>query len=350
MTPISKADMAEATRLTWKGRLQEAMAVLRGESPATGTGSAASREGQVFDGIPDVLKALAMDVGELERPMPAGARFDTRAFPFNGESRAYKLYVPAAGTGAARPLLVMLHGCTQSPDDFARGTRMNAIAEENGFIVAYPEQTTTANAARCWNWFNPQDQRRGSGEPALVAGIVQQIIDDLSVDRRRVFVAGLSAGAAAAVVLGANYSDLFAGIGVHSGLACGAAKDVGTALSAMRDGARGSGAISLPVPTIVFHGDRDRTVTPANGDAVVAQVAGRRVLRAVRSDGVSKGGIAFTRTAWAEVDGRPALEHWSLHGAGHAWSGGSASGSCTEPRGPDASREMLRFFRSLSGR
>jgi poly(hydroxyalkanoate) depolymerase family esterase len=248
----------------------------------------------------------------------------------------------------------MLHGCTQSPDDFAAGTRMNVIAEEQICLVVYPEQPSDANPAKCWNWFRSTDQRRGQGEPSLVAGITRQVMRDYSVEPQRVYVGGLSAGAAAAVVMGATYPDLYAAIGVHSGLACGAANDLPSAFAAMRQGdlaaASESDDISAvlgdgpAVPTIVFHGDRDTTVHPRNGDHLIAQSLGTTKSRKTVHRGRVPGGHAYTRTIHTDASGRAIFEHWEIHGAGHAWSGGSPVGSYTDPRGPDAAREMLRFF------
>jgi poly(hydroxyalkanoate) depolymerase family esterase len=247
----------------------------------------------------------------------------------------------------------MLHGCTQSPDDFAAGTRMNAVAEGHICLVAYPGQTSSANRQKCWNWFSEGDQQRDGGEPSLIAGITREVMRDYAIDPRRVYVAGLSAGGAAAAVLGQAYPDLYAAIGVHSGLACGAARDLPSAFAAMQRGNGGSAyraagiSRSGPqrvVPAIVFHGDRDTTVNPRNGDAVVAQAARGAALRTHAEEGRVPGGYAYSRALHADANGQTVIEQWVIHGAGHAWFGGSPAGSYTDPRGPDATGEMLRFF------
>jgi poly(hydroxyalkanoate) depolymerase family esterase len=303
-------------------------------------------------------------IGGLVEPPPApapelvpdGGRFVAGSHRTDAGSRAYKLYVPSAYRGQALPLVVMLHGCTQSPDDFAAGTRMNTLAEAHACLVAYPEQAASANVSKCWNWFSPKDQQRGQGEPSLIAGITRQIMRDYAVDPRRVFVAGLSAGAAAAAIMGTTYPDLYAAVGVHSGLACGAASDLPSAFAAMRQGgaaawhrpggAPGTGARQRIVPTIVFHGDRDTTVHPRNGDQVIAQSKATEAadLQTTVQHGRVPGGHAYTRSLYADAGGQAILEQWVVHGADHAWSGGSPAGSHTDPRGPDAAREMLRFF------
>jgi poly(hydroxyalkanoate) depolymerase family esterase len=274
-----------------------------------------------------------------EAPAPA-----MRVGNFTSEAgnRPYKLFVPTTLASGA-PLVVMLHGCTQSADDFAAGTRMNELAQAQGFLVAYPEQVSSANAQRCWNWFNPNDQRRDQGEAAIIAGLTKAVIAEFGADPSRVFVAGMSAGGAQAAVLGSTYPDLFAAIGVHSGLACGAAHDMMSAFSAMQQGRPGQG--TLGVPAILFHGDRDNTVNPRNADSVAAQLASGGI--ETHETGTAAGGLSYTRLIRRGTDGKPLLEQWTVQNLGHAWSGGSSAGSYTEPRGPDASREMLRFFLSV---
>ena len=285
--------------------------------------------------------------------VPEGTRFIAGTFSNAAGSRTYKLFIPSRCQGQRLPLIVMLHGCTQSPDDFAAGTRMNFLAEEQNCFVVYPEQPSGANQSKCWNWFRTSDQRRGGGEPSMIAGITRLVMRDHGIDPKRVYVAGLSSGGAAAAIMGATYSDLYAAVGIHSGLACGAASDLPSAFAAMRHGGS-SKAIAVgktSVPTIVFHGDRDTTVHPKNGDQIIEQSA-----RATRpTTKVLRGrvphGHAYTRTILIDGAGRAISEHWNIDGAGHAWSGGSPAGSYTDPQGPDATREMLRFFleHSLGG-
>lgn len=302
--------------------------------------------------------------GERTAATSASGQFLRFEYSSVSGSRAYKLFVPSSYRAEPMPLVVMLHGCKQDPDDFAAGTRLNQLAEELGFLVAYPAQSARANGSRCWRWFEPGDQARHGGEPSIIAGIVARIGEAYRIDERRVFVAGLSAGAAMAVILGQTHPDVFAAVGAHSGLPHGAAHDVASAFAAMHGGgihpagagaqapaeaASGHGdAPSRGVPTIVFHGNRDATVAPKNGLAIAERAASTLapatgpLAREVQDHTAQ--GRRSTRTRYVDRDGLPWVEQWIVHGGGHAWSGGSASGSFADPLGPDASREMLRFF------
>ncbi|APV49403.1 esterase [Betaproteobacteria bacterium GR16-43] len=276
-----------------------------------------------------------------------------RSFSNAAGTRAYELYVPSSYPLGSEPvpLVVMLHGCKQSPGDFSVGTRMNELAERHGFLVAYPAQPTAANGSSCWNWFRATDQARDQGEPSILAGIAREIASHHRVDNRRIFVAGMSAGAAMAVILGATYPELFAAVGAHSGLPHGAAHDVPSAFKAMKGGSARQRRSSLAVPTIVFHGAQDPTVNACNGAAIVEQAtfAREHALHLEVTSGSSAGGCSYRRSVYRDASGRAAAEHWVVAGMGHAWSGGDARGSFTDARGPDASAEMIRFFVASQG-
>jgi poly(hydroxyalkanoate) depolymerase family esterase len=330
--------MLKATRMGVAGRVGDATALIQRVLSRTLPGA-------------EILSPLRDRADPGARPEPAaaapgGAQFLAKTFENAAGSRPYRLYVPSGyRAGTKIPLIVMLHGCTQSPEDFAAGTRMNEAAEAARCLVAYPGQTSRANFQKCWNWFAPADQKRDAGEPSLIAGITRAVMRDYAVDPRRVYVAGLSAGGAAAAIMGEAYPDLYAAIGVHSGLACGAAHDMASAFAAMQRGATGHAATAgRLVPAIVFHGDRDTTVNPANADAVVAQFAQSVALKPQAEDGQAPDGHAYTRTRYTDAAGRTLIEQWRIHGAGHAWCGGSPAGSFTDAQGPDATREILRFF------
>jgi poly(hydroxyalkanoate) depolymerase family esterase len=271
--------------------------------------------------------------------------FTDHSFTNPAGTRAYKLYVPGSYGGQAAPLVVMLHGCTQDPDDFALGTQMNVLAEEFGCLVVYPAQSMQANASRCWNWFNAIDQTRDQGEPSIIAGITREVMAFHGADPAQVYVAGLSAGGAMATIMGTLYPELYAAVGVHSGLPFASAQDLPSALAAMKGDFKPRREPGKAIPIIVFHGDRDTTVHPAAGEELIAHV--RHVSKDVSVEpGSVPDGHNYTRTLHQREDGRVHAEHWVIHGAGHAWSGGSERGSYTDRKGPDASREMLRFFRT----
>lgn len=386
--------MRAATRLTQGGRLQEATQMLRRAfHPGMGSPPPPSppaphpvHEKTVLDGLvrelddapravdtppPHAPEERPAPFVPAEHPGPAGDTFVGGSFSHAAAgTRGYKLFVPARATAASPPLVVMLHGCKQNPDDFAAGTGMNALAREQGVVVLYPEQSMAANPSGCWRWFMPGHQQRDRGEPALLVGMVREVMAAQGIDPRRVYVAGLSAGGAMAAILAQAYPDVFAAAGIHSGLPSGSAQDVMSALSVMKSGQ--AGTLGLPtgglrpaapvgtgsevhVPTIVFHGDADATVHPRNGEQLMtaAMDAARQHVPdgpggAAEPPRVERGQAAqgrhYTRTAFASGPGRSEVEHWLVHGSGHAWSGGQAAGSYTDPQGPNASREMLRFF------
>ena len=317
----------------------------------------------VLPGLPDGLPGQTKDVPG-SAVVPAGGQFVERSYAGPAGGRSYKLYVPSGYTGQETvPLVVMLHGCTQNPNDFAAGTSMNVLAEEHTFLVAYPAQAQNANMQKCWNWFKASDQQRGQGEPAIIAGITRQVVEEYNIADGRVYVAGMSAGGAMAAIMGATYPDLYSAVGVHSGLAPGAAQDLVSALSAMQGGGASkphqdapSGGPEVSVPVIVFHGDRDTTVHPRNAEQLLAyyrtadaapgsrNAVGKPVPPIAVRNGQVPNGHAYTRATQRDAEGRPIMELWTVHGLAHAWSGGSSAGSYTDTKGPDASAEMVRFF------
>ncbi len=281
---------------------------------------------------------------------PAGATFERKAFTCQAGARDYRIYMPAPRPAGVSGLVVMLHGCTQTPEDFAAGTGMNQLAERHGFIVIYPAQSRGDNAQSCWNWFSRGDQRRGRGEPAVLAAMTQHISAEHGIARDATFVAGLSAGAAMAAILGEAYPDVFAAVGAHSGLPVGAAKDVPSAFAAMAGSVAEAGPAQTgaSLRTIVFHGTADTTVHPSNSARIVQRAltgGARQVIEEIHSG--QTGGRNFTRVTSRLPDGCINVEHWSINGLGHAWSGGQAGGSYADPTGPDASAEMVRFFFDL---
>lgn len=399
MSPDTNITMAEALRLTRAGRLTEATAVLQRGLASAGTAGphewtapqhladlghlrflvsnsrpvrwpevlrayAASPCQGLIEGLQAALPGLADTV--LPAGWPGGARSPSggaaarAAAALGGEirhlihtesagTRSYDLYIPTSYAGEPVPLVVMLHGGKQNGLDFAAGTRMNQFAEQRTFLVAYPEQSTAANGGRYWNWFSAADQEANAGEPAIIAGITREVMRDLVVDPTRVYVAGFSAGGAMAAVMAATYPDLYAAVGVHSGIAYGAAHDIGSAFAAMRTG--GMPAATSVVPLIVIHGDQDTIVAPVNADKVIASrlaagdITGQDAPITARSDG----GRGYTRTVHRNLDGIAVAESLIVDGGGHAWYGGSAVGSYTDSDGPNSSAETIRFFLQHQG-
>jgi poly(hydroxyalkanoate) depolymerase family esterase len=346
--------MREATRLTQSGNLMEATELIQralsgSKAPIAVRQSPASAASLVMDGI--VLNR-SVDGVPSNAKINAAGDFISGTHTHAGLTRDYKLYMPPQHAGRSLPLVVMLHGCTQHPDDFAAGTDMNARAGEQGFFVLYPAQSQDGNAQRCWNWFARAHQQRGSGEPALLADMTQSVIKAYGIDAHRVYVAGLSAGGAMADILAAAYPEIYAAVGVHSGLPRGVATNVAGAFAAMKNGEptprSTANASEVTVPTIVFHGDADQTVHPKNGEQVIATLLrGVDSINSRAEQGVASGGRSYTRSIYRGDNGQTVAEHWLVKGAGHAWSGGSAKGSYTDAKGPDATAEMLRFFLSI---
>lgn len=351
----ASAALREATRLTRAGRLAEAMTVLQGAAGTfPGTAGTFPTTAGAFATTAGAMPTMAGAMPTMSAAFGGGASTPHAAGPTSGAgtvsrgsftgpagTRTYRVVVPP-DRQEHPPLLVMLHGGTQDADVFAAATGMDDLAEREGFVVVYPEQARSANPMGYWNWFEPRHQGR-DGEPSLIAGIVAEVAARHGTDPDRVFVAGFSAGAAMAAAMGSAYPDLVAAVGVHSGLAAGAARDVGSAFGVMRSGAYRPGPSGVPV--IVVHGADDATVAVANAGRVVeSALADAPGCARSEERGGGQGARDWTRERWTDADGRVRAESWTVHGSGHAWSGGRAGGSYTDPAGPDASAAMVAFF------
>lgn len=366
---ISMDEIIKATRLTREGRLGQATEAIQRALGALAPGKsrpteqperASARDEDVTDIAFRELPRREAPAFEPQQPsqMPAPAEpgvmrptpssFTEDACEFEDKRYRFRLFRPSGYEGML-PMVVMLHGCKQDSADFARGTAMNDAAQQRGFIVLYPEQLRSSNTMGCWNWFEPAHQKRGSGEPAMIATLAQQVAHAHGGDPARIYVAGLSAGAAMALLAAQLYPDVFAAVGVHSGLPTGAAVDVVSAFAAMRKGSK-QRALASAVPAVVFHGTGDKTVHPSNGrqivDALLEQYRSKGQSLEAKRETIDAGGNRrrATRTVHVTSDGRALVELWELSAGPHAWSGGDASGSYTDPTGPDASAAMLDFF------
>jgi poly(hydroxyalkanoate) depolymerase family esterase len=349
---VRASDPVKATRL-----LQDALSSApKGEgaplaikehrlSPPSGAATARMSLGET---LASLRSGLDLQLRPTRAPsLPEGSAFLKRSINTHAGSREYRLFVPSSAT--PRGLLVMLHGCKQNAEDFAIGTAMNLVAETEGVLVAYPTQARTANPPGCWNWFRPEDQQRDTGEPHIIAEMTRALIAEY-LPGQRVFVAGLSAGGAMAAVMGAIYPDLYEAIGIHSGLPYRSARDVSTAMAAMRGevGTNAGHATSAPSSTfprqILFHGGDDRVVVPANAMALMEAARRSHPSAQALERCFTSGSREVKHKELVSQDGTVQAEAWLVEGAGHYWSGGDPQGSYAKREGPNASREMMRFF------
>jgi len=301
----------------------------------------------------DVLNVLkirrngfpAPNVRPLTQPSPDDPRFTSRSLTTGVGSLNYKLYVPQ-DRDRELALVLMLHGCTQDPDDFARGTQMNRLADEFGLVVAYPHQPRSANAQGCWNWFDRRHQSAGSGEPAKLAALAKTLSTEFGIARERVFAAGLSAGAAMADILAETYPEMFSKVGLHSGLPHLAAHDVMSAFAAMKGdaGVRPPDSSGRGSSKIIIHGTADPTVDQSNSDQIFERMRSRHPGSSILLTDDHTAGRKASRQVLIDPSGNALAEYLLIDGGRHAWSGGDRTGSFTDPSGPDASREMVSFF------
>jgi poly(hydroxyalkanoate) depolymerase family esterase len=299
-----------------------------------------------------------------------------------GGSRKFKLWVPVTIETSSQnervwPLVMLLHGCTHGAQDMAAISGMNEVAATNQFLVVYPEQVRRANLMKCWNWFRPKHQARDAGEPSILAAVVDQVRSTHNVDAGRIYVAGVSAGGAMASILAATYPDIFAALAVFAGAEFKAATSTSEAFAAMKHGGpdplrQGQLAFETMrsgltfkdrrrMPLIVFHGTADTRVNPVNADQAIAQwgktneslsaahgESGFALTEKVidgRMPNHVPDGYVYQRHIYLEADARPLMEKWLIQGLGHAWCGSPKPSRYGDPKGPNASAEIWRFFR-----
>lgn len=349
MRRLKTSDVAGATRAirdALNGGSQSSIS-----SPLDAGGPFAARKGRLLGDVLNALKSgRSHFVSPLRRAETPPDKMDDPCFTSHSlrsvaGSIDYKLYVPQ-DRDRELALVLMLHGCTQDPDDLARGTRMNRLADEFGLVVAYPHQPRSANANGCWNWFDPRHQAAGSGEPAKLAALAQVLSTEFDIAPERVFAAGLSAGAAMVDVLAESYPEIFSKVALHSGLERGAAHDVMSAFAAMKGNVaarrdRVSGHFSRK---LIIHGTADATVHASNGDRLFAVMRSRYPNSSILVSEIRSAGKTAMRQTLIDSSGRVQAEYMPIDGGGHAWSGGDSTGSFTDPEGPDASREIVSFF------
>ncbi len=306
-------------------------------------------------GLTRLPAMLRRDGGER----PAG-RWIRRRYTGTAGTRLYDVYVPGGARRGRMPMVLLLHGCRQTGTDFGRDSGFAELADTAGFVLVMPRQEVQHQLQRCWRWYDAEHQQRDEGEPAILRGIVDDVplvLPGGRIDRRRVFVAGLSAGGAMALILATTYPDVFAAAGVHSATAYRSATRGVNALGAMaaRGAGPDSGAAGRMAPVVLLHGTDDAIVRPPNADRIVDQwLASRRGAvngpgrAAVRPLASTKalvvGGRRCLRTRWYTVGGRRVLEYWRVDGLGHAWSGGSARAAFIDRAGPSAAQVMWTFF------
>ncbi len=339
--PIADFGAEPPTTAPSFGPLGDALAALR----------AGGRALSLFDPSPYLTRPWRRDTPAPE--IPDGARWEWHTHVCPAGKRDYRLYVPASAAARPQGLVVMLHGCRQTADDFALGTRMNAVAEAEGFLVAYPQQARTANPNGCWNWYRQADQMRHGGEPAIIAGLTRELLEKHALAPRKAFIAGLSAGGAMTAILIHTHPELYAAAAIHSGVAYGMASSVRTAMAVMKGPTSPPTTAPRPsidrVPTIVFQGDADPTVHPSNAEALLATMM-PTTPTTTRIAHRTIAGRVSTVTTVVEPDGTLAVEVWRVAGGGHAWFGGDPRGSYADPGAPDASKEAMRFFLAARSR